>query len=150
MRKLLTIAALSLVLAGAQAQPTVTGSAVAPLPDDSLYQAFGGEAGLRALMDDFVERLAADPRIGSFFRTSNLPRLKAQLATQLCAVAGGPCVYGGADMRSAHAALGVEKRHFNALVEVFQQSMDSKGIPFSVQNRMLAQLAPMHREIITK
>jgi hemoglobin len=35
-------------------------------------------------------------------------------------------------------------------VEVLQQSMDAKRIPFTAQNRMLALLAPMHRDIITK
>lgn len=28
--------------------------------------------------------------------------------------------------------------------------MDAKGIPFAAQNRMLARLAPMHRDIITQ
>jgi hypothetical protein len=28
--------------------------------------------------------------------------------------------------------------------------MDAQGISFSTQNRMLARLAPMHREIITR
>lgn len=150
MKKFLSAVALSLVAIGVPAQPAVTGSSVVPLSDDSLYRAFGGEPGLRALMDDFVNRLVIDPRIGSFFKNTNLNRLKEQLAAQLCAVSGGPCKYSGVDMKTAHGAMGVDKSNFNALVEVLQQSMDAKGIPFSTQNRMLAQLAPMHREIITK
>jgi hemoglobin len=149
-KKFLSAVALSLVAIGVPAQPAVTGSSVVPLSDDSLYRAFGGEPGLRALMDDFVNRLVIDPRIGSFFKNTNLNRLKEQLAAQLCAVSGGPCKYSGVDMKTAHGAMGVDKSNFNALVEVLQQSMDAKGIPFSTQNRMLAQLAPMHREIITK
>jgi hemoglobin len=43
----------------------------------------------------------------------------------------------------------ITKGNFNALVEVLQTSMDAKKIPFSAQNRLLAQLAPMHRDIIT-
>ena len=38
-------------------------------------------------------------------------------------------------------------------VEVLQQSMAAKGIPFAAQNRtlaLLALLAPMHRDIITR
>ena len=41
------------------------------------------------------------------------------------------------------------KGDFNALVEVLQQSMEARGIPFGAQNRLLARLAPMHREIVT-
>jgi hemoglobin len=33
-------------------------------------------------------------------------------------------------------------------VEVLQDTMDAQGIPFRDQNRLLARLAPMHREII--
>ena len=46
--------------------------------------------------------------------------------------------------------LDIGKEHFNALVEVLQQSMDAKGVPFRAQNAMLARLAPMHRDIIMK
>lgn len=152
-----TLSMLALALAAltaplAQAQPAVTGSSVTPLADDTLYRAFGGEPGLNKLMDDFVDRLARDPRIGRFFTKPevSLPRLKALLALQLCAVSGGPCQYTGRDMSASHAGMGVDKSHFNALVEVLQQSMDAQGIPFTAQNRMLAQLAPMHRDVITQ
>ncbi len=118
--------------------------------DDDLYNAFGGKTGLAALMDDFVARLVVDSRTKPFFERADLDNLKAQLTDQLCALSGGPCQYGGRDMKAAHEGMGVRTSHFNALVEVLQQSMDAKKIPFPVQNRMLALLAPMHRDIITK
>jgi hemoglobin len=118
--------------------------------DDSLYKAFGEKAGLTSLMDDFVDRLARDARTERFFRNADHPRLKAQLTDQLCMLAGGPCQYAGRDMKSAHTGMGVDKAHFNGLVEVLQEAMDAKRIPFTQQNRMLALLAPMHRDIITK
>ena len=42
----------------------------------------------------------------------------------------------------------ITKSNFNALVEVLQQSMDAQGIAFGTQNKLLAKLAPMHRDII--
>jgi hemoglobin len=118
--------------------------------DDDLYNAFGGKAGLSALMDDFVDRLVVDSRTKPFFEHADLDNLKTQLTDQLCALSGGPCQYNGRDMKTAHEGMGVRTSHFNALVEVLQESMDAKKIPFTVQNRMLALLAPMHRDIITK
>ena len=118
--------------------------------DDDLYVAFGEKAGLASLMDDFVQRLVVDSRTKPFFEHADLENLKTQLTDQLCAIAGGPCQYTGRDMKAAHEGMGVKTSHFNALVEVLQQSMDAKQIPFTVQNRMLARLAPMHRDIITK
>lgn len=51
-------------------------------------------------------------------------------------------------MKKAHAGIDVTRTDFNALVEVLQHSMDTQGIAFSAQNRLLAKLAPMHREIV--
>lgn len=117
--------------------------------DDQLYKAFGEKSGLVSLMDDFMTRLLADPRTGPHFKPANQQRVKEQLVEQLCALGGGPCVYKGADMKTAHVNLEITKSDFNALVEVLQRSMDAKGIPFTRQNQMLALLAPMHRDIIT-
>lgn len=131
--------------------PRDLGSSTSPAPaDDTLFMAFGGKAGLRALMEDFFVRLKADARIGSFFRNADGERLVSQLTEQLCYESGGPCVYRGAPMKGVHRGLEIDRSDFNALVEVLQQSMDAKGIAFRDQNRMLARLAPMHREIVTQ
>ena len=116
--------------------------------NDALYQQLGGQPGLVALMDDFMIRLLADPRMNPFFRDTDQQHIKDELVTQFCEVSGGPCKRKGADMKKAHAGIDVNKASFNALVEVLQLSMDAQGIAFSAQNRLLAELAPMHREII--
>ena len=117
--------------------------------NDQLYHAFGEKAGLVTLMDDFMARLLADPRTGPHFAPANQQRVKEQLVEQFCDLAGGPCQYKGADMKTSHAELDIKKSDFHALVEVLQLAMDSRGIPFRRQNEMLALLAPMNRDIIT-
>ena len=123
-------------------------SAYPVAPASGLYQAFGEQAGIRSLMDDFAQRLRADARIGDQFKETNLDNLAKSLTEQLCQLAGGPCVYNGPDMKEAHANMDVTRSHFNALVEVLQQSMDARGIPFHRQNQMLALLAPLHRDVV--
>ena len=116
---------------------------------DALYLAFGSKAGIQALMDDFVPRLKADARIASHFKEVNAKHLATQLTLQLCQLAGGPCQYDGPDMKTAHEDMGLRRADFNALVEQLQLSMAAKGIAFGAQNRMLALLAPMHRDIVS-
>lgn len=152
-----TLIALTLACCGlasaqapAPAAPTTGGTPGTPtMSTDTLYKAFGEKPGLVKLMDDFMVRLLADPRTAPHFKPSNQQRVKEQLVEQFCQVTGGPCIYKGADMKSAHANLDIKKSDFNALVEVLQQSMDAQGIPFRAQNQLLAQLAPMHRDTIT-
>jgi len=119
---------------------------VAPAP--GLFDALGQKAGIRALMDDFVQRLRVDPRIGEQFKDTKLDQLASQLSDQVCQLSGGPCVYKGPDMKEAHANMDVTHAHFNALVEVLQQSLDARGVPFARQNQLLALLAPMHRDVV--
>jgi hemoglobin len=124
-------------------------SAGTAMADDSLYQSLGQKAGLTALMEDFAPRLLKDPRMEPFFAKANQQNLKEQLTNQICQVTGGPCVYKGIDMKTVHREMDITKGNFNALVEVLQESMDAQKIPFSAQNKLLARLAPMHRDVIT-
>ena len=154
MKQLITASALTLLsaLSGAciaQSLPAASPASAYPVaPAPGLYQAFGEQAGIRSLMDDFVQRLKADARIGPQFRDTNPAQLAGSLTDQLCQLAGGPCTYKGPDMKTAHADMGITRADFNALVEVLQASMNAKGIPFARQNQMLALLAPMHRDVI--
>jgi hemoglobin len=138
-----------LIGGGALAQAMPMASSSVPAADAQLYRTFGEKPGLVKLVDDFLLRLLADPRTGPHFKPANQQRVKEQLVDQFCQVTGGPCIYKGADMKSSHANLDIKKSDFNALVEVLQQAMDAQGIPFTAQNQLLAQLAFMHRDIIT-
>ena len=115
-----------------------------------VFEQFGGIAGLTALNEEFMALMLADPRLEPYFRNVDRPRVTRQLTEQFCAVLGGGCAYSGRDMVEAHAAFTIERAHFNALVEVLQVAMDKHGVPFRAQNKLLAKLAPMHREIVTK
>jgi hemoglobin len=138
----------TLMIAGAAA--FWNGAPRAQPHDASLFDALGGRPGLAALMQTFVERLASDERTKIFFERSDRPRLASQLTDQLCMLSGGPCVYRGPKMRGLHRNLEIRRGDFNALVEVLQDSMDEHGIAFRTQNALLALLAPMHREIVTR
>lgn len=141
MTRALAAFGVTLLLSTAHAQGTA---------DDSLYRAWGEKAGIQAVMQDFVTRLQADARMAPFFKNTNREHLVTQLTEQLCQQSGGPCTYKGVPMKEAHESMDIGRRDFNALVEVLQQSMEAKGIPFAAQNAMLARLAPMHRDIINR
>jgi len=116
--------------------------------DDALYRQLGAQPGLEALMQDFMQRLLADPRMNPFFKEADQAHIQAELVLQICELSGGPCRREGPDMKRVHEGVDIDRAAFNALVEVLQRSMDARGIPFGTQNRLLALLAPMHREII--
>ena len=121
-----------------------------PFEGTALFEAFNGEAGISRVVDDMVDRNLADPRIKDIFAASDIVRLRRTLKEQFCFILNGPCDYTGMDMKSSHADHGITNREFNALVENLQLAMNTEGVPFRAQNKLLAKLAPMQRDVVTR
>ncbi len=121
-----------------------------PFEGTSLFEAFNGEAGIARVVDDMVDRSLADPRIRDIFAASDIVRLRRTLKEQFCYILSGPCDYTGKDMASSHKDHGITNREFNALVENLQLAMNTEGVPFRAQNKLLAKLAPMQRDVVTR
>ena len=137
--RLVLLLAASLSLAGA-----------ARAGDDALYDDLGGEAGLTRIVDDATDAFLADKRISATFDETNMDRFRVKLYEQFCSLTGGPCAYTGHNMAEAHKGLHLRNADFNALVEDLQDALDKSDIPFAVQNRLLALLAPMQQEVVTE
>jgi hemoglobin len=121
-----------------------------PLRDHAAFDAFHGEAGIGRVVDGMIDRAVVDPRLAEVFKGHDLKRLKRTLAEQVCYLLDGPCRYSGRDMKTAHKDLGIQDHEFNALVEDLQLAMDQEHVPVHAQNRLLAKLAPMHRDVVRR
>lgn len=151
-----TLLAFSLMAAPTAIEPAVNDPSVKPhyktLPvitgDQHLFMEFGGKEGLTALIDDAMNRWLANPRTRGFFEHADQARIKELLVKQFCVVLGGPCTYDGRTMAEAHRGLNISEGSFYALVEELQVAMNQRHIAFNAQNRLIAALAPMHRDII--
>jgi hemoglobin len=135
--RLLALSALMLASTGARA-------------DQTLYESMGGEPVLKAALDHFADLVVADDRINFTFAEANMAKFKQLLFEQLCNVSGGPCKYTGRDMRSAHSKLNINNAEFNALAEDLYISLGQAGVPYRLQNKLMALLAPMQHEIVKK
>jgi hemoglobin len=135
--RLLALSALMLTSTGARA-------------DKTLFESMGGEPALRAALDHFADLVVADDRINFTFAEANMGKFKQLLFEQLCNVSGGPCKYTGRDMRTSHAKLHINNAEFNALAEDLYISLGQAGVPYRLQNKLMALLAPMQHEIVTK
>ena len=115
-----------------------------------MARAFGGQPGIRRIVDQFVESNFADPRIGEIFANQDKVRLKRVLFEQFCFILNAGCTYTGRDMRTAHKNMGVQQGDMNRLVENLQVAMKAGHVPFAAQNRFLAKLAPMRRDVVER
>ncbi len=124
--------------------------AAAPRAQAALYDDMGGRAGIDRLVEDATARFLADPRVNKTFAETNMDRFKKMLSAQLCQITGGPCEYKGRGMAAAHRGLEVNQAMFNALAEDLQDSMAAVGVSYHTQNRVIALLAPMQRDVVSR
>ena len=121
-----------------------------PFDDTKLAAMFGGKTGIEAIAVRTIELSETDPRIERIFISRDTIRLKRTLFEQLCYILNAGCDYTGQDMAQSHKDMGIEYADMNALVENLQQAMRERKVPFPAQNRLLAKLAPMSRDIIER
>lgn len=121
-----------------------------PFAGDGMARAFGGQEGVRRIVDRFVTANFADRRIGEIFMNQDQVRLRRVLFEQFCYILNAGCTYTGRDMRSAHKDMGVQQGDMNRLVENLQAAMAAEHVPFAAQNRFLAKLAPMRRDVVER
>ena len=120
----------------------------AQVTNEAALAGFGGLDGLTKMTADFVDRIQKNVRIAPFFKETDSDRLTALLTEQFCDVLGGGCKYSGRSMKSVHTGMGVKTAHFNALAEELQLAMSAAGVSQSEQYRLIAKLAPMHRDVV--
>ncbi|MEE4205968.1 MAG: group 1 truncated hemoglobin [Erythrobacter sp.] len=121
-----------------------------PVSGERLAAAFGGREGIERIADRAIDLAEADPRIAAIFVSHDTVRIKRTLGEQLCYLLNAGCDYTGRDMRTSHEGLGLTRADLNALVENLQSAMREAGVPFNAQNRLLARLAPMSKDVIER
>jgi hemoglobin len=114
----------------------------------TLYERLGGYDAIQAVVDQTITNVAADHRINKFFAHADIPHLRRSLADQICAASGGWCIYGGRDMKTAHAGMHIHSRHFNALVQDLGMALTKFKVPAQEQHELVAILAPLKGDIV--
>jgi hemoglobin len=122
-------------------------ASIAAHADETLYMQFGEKEGLTRIVDDMYDNVLADPRTAPYFEDAPVKRIKPLLVEQFCVALDGPCTYTGRSMKRAHEGHAIDRAAFNALVEDLQLAMDKNGVPFHAQNKLLAKLAPLYRDV---
>ncbi|MFT3713609.1 MAG: group 1 truncated hemoglobin [Archangium sp.] len=113
-----------------------------------LFDRLGGKPAVEAVIDDFLGRVAGDETINSGFAVGHVPRLRQRLVELVCAATGGPCVYSGRDMQSAHAGMKITNAQFDSLVGHLVATLDKFKVPAQEKGELLALLGPMRGSIV--
>jgi hemoglobin len=104
-------------------------------------------------VDEFLQTLASDPQMGRFAAGMNLERRKRnrQLTLDyLSAAAGGPTLYLGQDMKTAHAGLEISTSDWQVSIEHIQRALTKFKVPEAESKEFLALFSVLADEIIER
>lgn len=120
----------------------------------TLYERLGGEASVKAVVDKFIEFVATDPAINSFFAETvaqnRVDALKMNLVNQIGEASGGPQKYTGKNMVEAHKGMNIQNADFDALVGDLVKALDFYKVPEQEKSELLGVLGPMRSDIVGK
>jgi hemoglobin len=152
----------------AAGQTTSKDHAVIATNKRSLYDRLGGDDGIGRIVDDFVDRAMADPRV-NWSRTGvkhggfsvhynqseqwsatpeNIRAVKMHISQFLEVTTGGPVKYTGKDMHSAHANMHISNPEFDAAMGDMKATLDKLQIANPEQKELLAVVESTREEIV--
>ncbi len=135
----------------------------------TLFDRLGGEEGISKIVDDFVPRAINDPRVnwqrkgikggGIFNRKQSTPgndtppnvdSLKKHIVQFFALATGGPTLYEGKEIKSAHAGMKITNAEFDAVIGDLKASLDRLQIPNKEQKECLAIAESTRPQIVTE
>jgi hemoglobin len=120
----------------------------APVVEKSLFERLGGRPAITAVVDEFVNRTTADPRIKFRFFNTDPANLKRLLTEFVCLATGGGVAYTGRDMATTHAGMDLVDDEFSALVENLAGALDKFKVPDREKGELLGALGPLKPQIV--
>lgn len=114
----------------------------------SLYDELGQYEGIDNIVRELIFIIAKDERVKERYKGVNLQHFKKGLSDYICEVSGGPCDYANENMKIVHAGHNYTNTEFNAIVDNLILAMDSRGVPSTTQNRLLALLAKDYKDVV--
>jgi hemoglobin len=120
-------------------------------PPPTLYDRLGGADGVKQVVDKLVENVTSDPAVNKSFRNTKGPKLEAlkkSIADQICEIAGGPCKYGGKDMKTAHKGMKITEAQFESFVNDLKLALAEAKVGDAEQAELLEKLAPLKEDVV--
>jgi hemoglobin len=115
----------------------------------SFFEQLGGEQQLRAIIDDFLERVFADPMIGFFFARADKARIKQKEFEFAAGHLGGRVAYTGNALPRAHAEHAITGGHFMRRLQILKETLVAHQVPQVIIDHWLGHTEAM-RPFITQ
>jgi len=116
---------------------------------NDLHVRAGGPEKLRALLEDFYDRVFADAMIGFFFQGKDKARLVEKELELALGFLGADVPYTGRPIREAHAAHRIMGGQFGRRLQILKETMADHGLPEDVQRAWVEHTEAL-RSLVTR
>ena len=120
------------------------------MSEQTLYDRLGGHDGIRAVVDDFYDRLVEDEALGPFFEGSDMEKLRRTQTDFLCEAAGGPETYDAEPVREAHLHVPFTPEHIQRAVELLEESLDAFDVPEEDAEKVVGAVAAYEADLLAE
>jgi hemoglobin len=120
------------------------------MSETTLYERLGERDGIRAVVDDFYDRLLADDDLGPFFEDADMELLRRTQTDFLCEAAGGPETYDAAPVREAHLHLPFTPEHIQRAVALLEESLDEFDVPDEDADAVIGAVAAYEEDLLAR
>lgn len=117
---------------------------------DTLYERLGEREGIRAVVDDFYDRLIEDEFLGPFFDGANMDKLRRTQTDFLCEAAGGPETYDAEPVREAHLHISFEPVHIERAVTHLYETLDAYDVPDKDAEKVVQAVAAYEEDLLAR
>ncbi|SCK12447.1 group 1 truncated hemoglobin [Vogesella sp. LIG4] len=115
----------------------------------TLYERLGGADGIRRIIDDVVANHLSNPAVHPrFAHVADLGHLKEMVFQFFCMGSGGPQVYCGKDMRSAHRGMNISEQEYLAVMDDILTALASNNVAEDARHEVIAILYSLKDEVI--
>ncbi len=114
----------------------------------SLYERLGGEAKLRKIVNDILDKNYNNPDIGHHFQNVDMKKLKQLVFEFFSMGTGGPHQYTGRDMRTSHVGLNINEEDFQKGNLDVLLALEENGIGEAERNEVIAILNSLKRDVL--
>ncbi|WP_345801500.1 group 1 truncated hemoglobin [Microbacterium sp. AZCO] len=115
----------------------------------AVYDEIGGAASVKAAVSVFYDRVLADPSVSPWFDGIDIMRLKSHQRAFLAAALGGPELFSGRDLASAHAGRDITDEGFDTIVEHLTTSLHDLGVADDVVTAVRERVEPLREDVVT-
>ena len=103
------------------------------------------------MVDEFLGTLASDPKMARFSAGMNLERRQRNRQLTLdyiSAATGGPTLYLGQDMKTAHAGLAISANDWNLAMEHVYRALAKFNVPDKEGKELVALISSLADQIV--